>query len=207
MPSASALIYLFGDLFAQKAVIQGVSLPWRNAKVNEHHLAIIMFVAEFVVLSEKEQICLQFSRPGQSSPESLHATFLSVPPSVQGLEREILCSASVGKCGDDDQEDIRAIVWRALKKDSLNPWTVPSEFALEELVQGGYLTPPDHHVPVLSLGNRHRPILEKISSLECQARELKAQLDSFRDREPLNYSLLWDNVCRGFYARQECGDL
>lgn len=207
MPTPSALVYLFGDMFSHKAVTHGLLLPWRKARVDERNLAVTMFAAEFVVLTEERRISLEIPRITECAGVQLYVFDELDLFSCCGLERELLVSASRIPVGARDRMNIREIVKRVLQRDCFDPWTVPFSIAQAELVQEGYFEGVHEHGLTALLGERYKPVFERIAPLENEASALGLRLESFRERKPLEYETIRDEICQGINSRQECGDL
>ncbi len=189
MPSASAMVYLFGDLFAEQDGLSG-SEQERKFHTKEEGLAAAMFVVEFVTLMELHHIRLQSARTkrmGWLVTDRVHATLLQAPPHAAGLEQRILVYL-----GNGYDRDIKEIVWRVLEHDSPNPWSATRVIVEQELVEAGYLSSETR--------------VDRVALLEREAKELKARLAAVQQRGPELYSILWKHVEEGLRSRKESAD-
>lgn len=205
--SASALVYLFGDLFSHPSLIRGISLPWRRARVDEEYLAVTMFVAEFMELMEGGQLSIKPRDRGALLTEALNVSCVEPAENIKGLARRIIDNVSTTPSVSRVQNNISRIVSCVLGKDCLDPWTIASEIVRQELVEQAYLeagkrslVPGSSAAMLLASG-------AQLSVLEGEAKRLRDRLDSFQERDPKFYATLWTQVCRGVYSRQECADL
>jgi hypothetical protein len=202
-PSASDVVYLFGDRFARKARLGAEQLVYGGAKVKLSELVDKMMVAAFADLASKGYVGLEKVEQKKLAVftwRDVEVTRLSTPAeTLFGLDAAIWEKLT----GDPRQDRVREIIRRITGGTRLNPWRDLVALTKEGLAEQGFLV-------VEKEERRLRPDKvtwsaneEAILAHEGRADEVKALLASLETRDPELYKQLEESVKRGIEAMKQ----
>jgi hypothetical protein len=205
-PSASGIVYLFGDHFVDKARLGGESLLYGGAKVKQNDLANQLLVAAFVGLAKAG--CLQMERfekkrLGVFTERDVETTRSGEPKEpLYGLEAAIWGSIT----GKRDQDRVKRIVGSIIGSMCANPWGVVVARAKDGLLEQAYLA-TDKEVRRFAPDKIHWSANDElIAPHQGKVEEVKAMLSSFEAADPDLYKQLVDSVKGGIKAMHETPD-
>jgi hypothetical protein len=205
-PSASDIVYLFGDRFAKKARIGGAQLVYGGSKVNLRDLGDKLVLAAFAGLASKGYLGLeavQEKKLGLLTSRDVSVTRLSAPTEpLHGLEAAIWDNITA----DLKRDRVRPIISRITGGTCLNPWNDLLGLAKIGLAEQGYLNADKEEL-------RFRPDKvhwsaneSLIRPLEGMVDEVKAMLSSLESRDRALYKQLVESVQKGIKAMVESTD-
>jgi hypothetical protein len=205
-PSASDIVYLFGDRFVNKARMGGEQLVYGGAKVKHSDLAEKLLVAAFADLAGRGYLgleAIQEKKLGLFTTRDVQITRLSgAGEALYGVDAAIWDNLS----GDPRQDRVREIISRILGGECPNPWRNIVELAKKGLAEQGYLLVEKEEL-------RFRPDKlhwsadeGQILAREGQVDEVRATLSSLEARDPALYKQLVDSVKKGIRAMLESPD-
>ena len=206
IPSASDIVYLFGDRFAKKARMGGAQLIFGGNKVNLSDLGDKLLLAAFAGLASKGYLGLEAveeKKLGLLTSRDVLVTRLSSPREpLYGLEATIWDSIA----GDPKQDRVRPIISRITGGTTPNPWNDLVGLAKNGLAEQGYLNVDKEEL-------RFRPDKVHWSAneglirpLEGRVDEVKAMLSSLENRDRALYKQLEESVHKGIKAMLESPD-
>ena len=206
IPSASDIVYLFGDRFAKKARMGGAQLIFGGNKVNLSDLGDKLLLAAFAGLASKGYLGLEAveeKKLGLLTSRDVLVTRLSSPREpLYGLEATIWDSIA----GDPKQDRVRPIISRITGGTCPNPWSDLVDLAKSGLAEQGYLSVDKEEL-------RFRPDKVHWSAneglirpLEGRVDEVKAMLSSLENRDRALYKQLEESVHKGIKAMLESPD-
>lgn len=205
-PSASGVVYLFGDRFAKKARVGGEKLVYGEAKVKLSDLVDNMVLAAFVELASEGYLGLEpieEKRLGLFTTRDIGLTRLSEPGHpLYGLERAVWENIS----GDPKQDRVREIISKITGGTRPSPWSVILEKAKEGLGEQGYLIAEKEVRRFLPDTIRWLANEESIVAHEGRVAEVEAMLGALETRDPTLYKQLVDSVKKGIKAMVESTD-
>lgn len=205
-PSASDIVYLFGDRFAKKARVGGETLVYGGGKVKLSDLADRLLVAAFADLADRGYLgleAIQEKKLALFTTRDVQVTRLRGPEeALYGVDAAMWANLS----GDPRQDRVRDIISRILVRQRPNPWRVIVELAKNGLAEQGYLLVEKEKL-------RFRPDKLHWSANEGQilpqegrVDEVKATLSSLEARDPALYKQLAESVKKGIQAMVESPD-
>jgi len=205
-PSASNIVYLFGDRFAKGARVGGAKLIYGGNKVKLSDLGDKLVLAAFAGLASKGYLGLEAveeKKLGLFTSKDVLVTRLSSPSEpLYGLELAIWDNIT----GDPKQDRVRPIISRITGGTRLNPWNDLVNLAKNGLAEQGYLNVDKEEL-------RFRPDKVHWSAneglilpLEGKVDEVKAMLSSLESRDPAMYKQLVESVKKGIQAMVESPD-
>jgi hypothetical protein len=205
-PSASDIVYLFGDRFAKKARVGGAQLIYGGSKVNLSDLGDKLLLTAFAGLASKGYLGLeavQEKKLGLFTSRDVLVTRLSSPGEpLHGLEAAIWDNIT-----DDPKADrVRLIIGRITGGTTPNPWNDLVGLAKNGLAEQGYLNVDKEELrfrpdKVHWSGNE-----DLIRPLEGRVDEVKAMLSSLEARDGATYKQLVESVQKGIKAMVESSD-
>ncbi len=205
-PSASDIVYLFGDRFVKKARMGGEQLVYGGAKVKRSDLAEKLLVAAFADLAGRGYLgleAIQEKKLALFTTRDVQVTRLSGPgEALYGVDAAIWENL----IGDPRQDRVRDIISRILVRESPNPWRKIVELAKNGLAEQGYLLVEKEEL-------RFRPDKlhwsadeGQIVAREGRVDEVKATLSSLEARDAALYKQLVESVKKGIQAMVESPD-
>jgi len=205
-PSASDIVYLFGDRFAKTARVGGAKLVHGGSKVKASDLAEQLLIAAFAGLASRGYLGLELveqKKLGLFTSRDVLVTRLQSPQeSLYGMEAAVWDSLT----GDLQQDKVRDIISRMTGGTRPNPWIDLVQITKKGLAEQGYLNADKEEL-------RFRPDKvhwsaneELISPHEGQVDQLKAQLSSLESRDRALYKQLLESVKKGIQAMVESPD-
>jgi hypothetical protein len=205
-PSASDIVYLFGDRFAKKARLGGEQLVYGGAKVKLSDLVDKMMVAAFADLANRGYLGLEIveeKKLGLFTSRDVQVTRLSAPQeALFGLDAAIWEILT----GDPKQDRVRQIIGRITGGTHPNPWSILVALAKQGLAEQGFLD-------VEKEVRRLRPDKltwsaneESILPHEGKVEEVKGLLSSLETQDPPLYKQLAESVKKGIQAMVEHPD-
>jgi hypothetical protein len=205
-PSASDILYLFGDRFAKKARVGGTQLIYGGNKINLRDLAERLLLAAFADLASRGNLGLEAveeKKLGLITSHDVLVTRLGAPREpLYGLETAIWDSIS----GDPKKDGVRPIISRITGGRRPNPWSDLVDLAKNGLAEQGYLNVDKEEL-------RFRPDKVHWSAneglilpLEGRVDEVKAMLSSLETRDRAMYKQLVESVQKGIQDMVESQD-
>lgn len=205
-PSASDIVYLFGDRFAKKARVGGTQLIYGGNKINLRDLVERLLLAAFADLASRGYLGLEAveeKKLGLITSRDVLVTRLGAPREpLYGLETAIWDSIS----GDPKKDAVRPIISRITGGRRPNPWSDLVDLAKNGLAEQGYLNVDKEEL-------RFRPDKVHWSAneglilpLEGRVDEVKAMLSSLETRDRAMYKQLVESVQKGIKAMVESPD-
>jgi hypothetical protein len=205
-PSASDIVYLFGDRFAKKARMGGAQLIYGGNKVNLSDLGDKLVLAAFADLANRGCLGLEAveeKKLGLLTSRDVLVTRLTSPAEpLYGLEAAIWDNIT----GDPKKDRVRPIISRITGGTCPNPWNDLVGLAKNGLVEQGYLNVDKEEL-------RFRPDKVHWSAneglirpLEGRVDEVKAMLSSLENRDRALYKQLEESVHKGIKAMVESSD-
>jgi len=205
-PSASDIVYLFGDRFAKKARMGGLQLVYGGHKVSLSDLGDKLLLAAFAGLASKGYLTLEVTQQklmGLRTFRDVLVTRVSSPAEpLYGLDEAIWDNIS----GDPKQDRVRLIISRITGGTCANPWSELVGVAKKGLAEKGYLDVDKEEL-------RFRPDKvhwsaneELIRPLEGRVDEVKAMLSALEKRDRGLYKQLEESVQKGIKAMVESSD-
>lgn len=205
-PSASGIVYLFGDRFAKKARVGGAKLVYGGGKVKLSDLGDKLVLSAFVGLATEG--CLEMERVEDKKLGILTTRDIRVTRSgeprrpLHGLEAAIW-----EKIRDDPKEDrVREIIRRIIGSEGPNPWRDIVEKAKNGLLEQDYLVTEKETLRLRPDKIHWSAKEELILPHEGRVEEVKAMLSSLETRDPALYKQLADSVKKGIKAMVESPD-
>ena len=176
------MVYAYGHLFAQQAKLVGVYAPMHEGKLNRDQLAQMMLVADFVGLERAGALSLSLSTSKVLfiGTESVRVTKLK---DVQAgpVSRAILGQLT----GDPNKDGAKNVVYRLLRKDSVDPFGVVVSWSQQSLLQNVYYHEEEGgRIAQMVAGSRKVPDRERLATLEESAGQ---QADAAATLARLNY--------------------
>ena len=202
-PSASDVVYLFGDRFAKKARLGGEKLVFGDQKVKLSDLADKLMVAAFADLTNRGYLVLEVveqKRLGLFTSRDVQASRAAQPAEpLFGLEAAIW-----DRIADDPQQDrVREIISRITGGTQPNPWRDIVDLAKNGLAEQGFLL-TDKEVRRLRPDKIHwSPNEESILPHEGRVDEVRALLSSLEMRDSALHKQLAESVKKGLQAMVE----
>ena len=205
-PSASDIVYLFGDRFAKKARLGGEKLAYGGNKVNDRDLGDQLLLAAFAGLASKGYLGLELvqqKKLGLFTSKDILVTRLTSPQeTLYGLDAAVWDNLT----GDPQQDRVRDIIARIIGDTRINPWSDLVDLAKKGLAEQGYLNADKEEL-------RFRPDKVHwsaneglISPHQGRVDQVKAQLSSLESRDPAMYKQLVESVKKGIKAMVEQSD-
>jgi len=205
-PSASGIVYLFGDRFAKKARMGGAQLIYGGNKVNLSDLGDKLLLAAFAGLASRGYLGLEAveeKKLGLLTSRDVLVTRLSSPREpLYGLEAAIWDSIT----GDPKRDRVRPIISSITGGTCPNPWNDLVGMAKNGLAEQGYLSVDKEQL-------RFRPDKVHWSAneglilpLEGRVDEVKAMLSSLETCDRAMYKQLVESVKKGIQAMVESQD-
>lgn len=205
-PSASGIVYLFGDRFAKKARMGGAQLIYGGNKVNLSDLGDKLLLAAFADLASKGYLGLEAveeKKLGLLTSRDVLVTRLSSPREpLYGLEAAIWDSIT----GDPKRDRVRPIISSITGGTRPNPWNDLVDLAKNGLAEQGYLNVDKEEL-------RFRPDKVHWSAneglilpLEGRVDEVEAMLSSLETCDRAMYRQLVESVKKGIQAMVESQD-
>ena len=199
-PSASDIVYLFGDRFARRARLGGERLVHGGSKVKASDLAEQLLIAAFTGLASRGYVGLEAveqKKLGLFTSRDVLVTRLQSPQeSLYGMEAAIWDNIA----GDPHEDQVRPIIRKIVGGKRPNPWSDIVDLARNGLAEQGYLIADKEEL-------RFRPDKihwsaneESILPHEGRVEEVKARLSSLETRDPALVKQLVDSVKRGIQA-------
>lgn len=206
-PSASDIVYLFGDRFAKTARAGGAKLVHGGSKVKASDLAEQLLIAAFAGLASRGYLGLEVveqKKLGLFTSRDVLVTRLQSPQeSLYGMEAAVWDSLT----GDLQQDKVRDIISRITGGPRPNPWIDLVQITKKGLAEQGYLNADKEEL-------RFRPDKvhwaaneELISPHEGQVDQVKAQLSSLESCDRALYKQLLESVKKGIQAMVESPDV
>jgi len=206
IPSASDIVYLFGDRFAKKARMGGAQLIYGRNKVNLSDLGDKLLLAALAGLASKGYLALETVQEkilGLRTIRDVLVTRVKSPAEpLYGLEAAIWDNIT----GDPLKDRVRPIISRITGGTCPNPWNDLVDLAKNGLVEQGYLNVDKEEL-------RFRPDKVHWSAneglirpLEGRVDEVKAMLSSLENRDRALYKQLEESVHKGIKAMVESSD-
>ncbi|HEM61395.1 MAG TPA: hypothetical protein ENO24_03805 [Chloroflexi bacterium] len=205
-PSASDLVYLFGDRFAKKARLGGHQLVYGGGKVKANELAEQLLIAALAGLASKGYLELE------AAEEKKLGLFTSRDILVRRLQppHETLCGMEAAVwdnlTGDPKRDRVKDLISRITGGERPNPWAYLIDITKQGLGDQGYLNADKEEL-------RFRPDKvhwsaneDLISPLQGRVDEVKAELSSLESRDRALYKQLLDSVKRGIKDMVESSD-
>jgi hypothetical protein len=205
-PSASDIVYLFGDRFAKKARLGGHQLVYGGSKVKANDLAEQLLVAALAGLASDGYIGLETveeKKLGLFTSRDVRVTRLQSPQEMlSGMEAAVWDNLT----GNPEGDGVKDVIRRIIGGTCINPWANLLEIAKRGLAEQGYLNADKEEL-------RFRPDKvhwsaneELISQLEGRVEHVKVQLSSLETSEPVLYKQLVDSVKKGIKDMEERSD-
>jgi hypothetical protein len=205
-PSASDIVYLFGDRFAKKARLGGHQLVYGGSKVKANDLAEQLLVAALAGLASDGYIGLETveeKKLGLFTSRDVQVTRLQSPQEMlSGMEAAVWDNLT----GNPEGDGVKDVIRRIIGGTCINPWANLLEIAKRGLAEQGYLNADKEEL-------RFRPDKvhwsaneELISQLEGRVEHVKVQLSSLESSEPVLYKQLVDSVKKGIKDMEERSD-
>jgi hypothetical protein len=205
-PSASDIVYLFGDRFAKKARLGGHQLVYGGSKVMANDLAEQLLVAALAGLASDGYIGLETveeKKLGLFTSRDVQVTRLQSPQEMlSGMEAAVWDNLT----GNPEGDGVKDVIRRIIGGTCINPWANLLEIAKRGLAEQGYLNADKEEL-------RFRPDKvhwsaneELISQLEGRVEHVKVQLSSLETSEPVLYKQLVDSVKKGIKDMEERSD-
>jgi hypothetical protein len=199
-PSASDIVYLFGDRFVKTARLGGARLIYGGSRVKLSDLGDKLMLAAFVDLASRGYVELERveqKRLGLLTARDVQVTRLPQPAQpLYGVEAAIWDNIA----GDPQQDQVRPIISRIVGGRRPNPWSDMVDLARNGLAEQGYLIADKEEL-------RFRPDKihwsaneESILPHEGKVEEIKAKLSSLETRDPALFKQLVDSVKKGIQA-------
>jgi hypothetical protein len=205
-PSASGIVYLFGDRFVGKARVGAEKLLYTDVKVRLSDLANQLLVAAFAGLASAGYLRMERfekKRLGIFAERDVELMRSGEPKEpLYGLEAEVWEKLS----GDPKRDRVRNIIRMIIRSTCSNPWRVIVDKAKEGLLEQGYLA-TDKEVRRFAPDKIHWSAnAELIAPHEGKVDEVKAMLASLETVDPALYKQLVDSVKGGTKAMEETPD-
>jgi hypothetical protein len=205
-PSASDIVYLFGDRFAKKARMGGAQLIYGGSKVKLSDLGDKLALAAFAGLASGGYLGLEAveeKKLGLFTSRDVLVTRLSSPREpLYGLEAAIWDSIS----GDPKQDRVRPIISRITGGTCPNPWNDLVGMAKNGLAEQGYLSVDKEELRFRPDKVHWSANQDLILPLEARVDEVKAMLSSLETRDRALYKQLVESVQKGIKAMVESPD-
>ena len=205
-PSASDIVYLFGDRFAKKARVGGAKLLYGGNKVKLSDLANILMVAAFADLASRGYVGLEAveeKKLGLFTSRDVQVSRLSAPGEpLYGLEAAIWDNISYAP----KEDRVRPIIARILGGEQMNPWSDIADVAKSGLAEQGYFNVEKEELRLRPDKYHWSANEELILPHEGGVDEVKAMLSSLESREPALYKQLQESVKKGIQAMVEQPD-
>jgi len=202
-PSASDVVYLFGDRFVGEPSLGGEQLVYGGNKVDFGELGKLLLLVAFADLAGRGYLGLEVveqKKLGLFTSKDVLVTRLSSPEeTLYGLEAAVWDNLRE----DPKKDGVRPIIARIIGRKSYNPWSDVVDLAKSGLAQQGYLNVDKEEL-------RFRP--DKlhwsaneglISPHQGRVDQVKAQLSSMESRDPALYEQLVESVREGIRAMRE----
>ena len=202
-PSASDVVYLFGDRFIGETRLGGEQLVYGGSKVDVSELGVQLLLAAFADLASKGYLGLDVveqKKLGLFTSKDVLVTRLSSPEeTLYGLDAAVWDNLRE----DPKKDGVRPIIARIIGRKSYNPWGDLVGLAKSGLAQQGYLNVDKEEL-------RFRPDKvhwsaneELIAPHQGRVDQVKAQLSSLQSRDPALYEQLLESVKEGIRAMRE----
>jgi hypothetical protein len=205
-PSASDLVYLFGDRFAKKARLGGEQLVYGGSKVNDKDLGEQLLLASLADLTSKGHLGLELveqKKLGLFTSRDVLVTRLSTPQAtLYGMDAAVWDNLA----GDPQQDRVRDLIARIIGDTRLNPWRDLVEFTKKGLAEQGYLNADKEELRFRPDKVHWSPNEELILPHEGKVEQVKAQLSALEGRDRALYKQLLDSVKKGIKAMVEESD-
>jgi hypothetical protein len=202
-PSASDIVYLFGDRFVREVGLGGEQLVYGGQKVGFAELAEQLLPAALVDLASKGYLGLELveqKKMGLFTSRDVRLTRLGSPQeTLHGLDAAVWDNLR----GDPKKDGVRTVIARIMGGKRINPWSYLVDLAKSGLAEQGYLNAEKEKL-------RFRPDKvhwsaneELISPHQGRVDQVKAQLSSLESRSPALYEQLLVSVAEGIEAMRE----
>lgn len=206
-PSASDIVYLFGDRFARRARLGGERLVHGGSKVKASDLAEQLLIAAFAGLASRGYVGLEAveqKKLGLFTSRDVLVTRLQSPQeSLYGMEAAIWDNIA----GDPRQDQVRPIISRITGGTRPNPWIDLVQITKKGLAEQGYLNADKEELRLRPDKVHWSADEELISPHEGQVDQVKAQLSSLESRDRALYKQLLESVKKGIQAMVESPDV
>ena len=195
------VVYAYGHLFAPEAKLLGVEAPMHDGKLNRDQLAQKMLVADFVALERGGALSLSLSTSKVLfiGTESVRVT------KVNDVQAGPLSRAILGQLtGDPNKDGTKNVVYRLLRKDSVDPYGVVVNWSQQSLLQNGYYFEEERgRIAQMVAGSRRVPDRERLATLEPAARMIQSALREEELKQPAIYKRLKQDVLDALRSRVE----
>ena len=195
------VVYAYGHLFAPEVKLLGVEAPMHDGKLNRDQLAQMMLVADFVGLERAGALGLSLSTSKVLfiGTESVRVT------KVKDVQAGPLSRAILGQLtGDRNKDGAKNVVYRLLRKDSVDPYGVVVNWSQESLFQNGYYHEEERgRIAQMVAGSRKVPDRERLATLEPAARMIQSALREEELKQPAIYKRLKQDVLDALRSRVE----
>lgn len=206
-PSASDVVYLFGERFAGKARLGGHPLVYGGSKVKLSELGEQLLIAALADLASKGYVGLEAAEQkklGLFTSKDILVTRLQSPQeTLYGMEAAICDNLT----GDPQQDRVKGLISRITGGTCPNPWIELVAITKKGLAEQGYLNVDKEEL-------RFRPDKVHWSANEelilphhGRVDQVKAQLSSLESRDPAVYKQLVESVKQGIKAMVESSDI
>ena len=205
-PSASDIVYLFGDRFAKKPRMGGAQLVYGGHKVKLNDLGDKLLLTAFAGLASKGYLGLEAVEDKQLrlfTSKDVLVTRLSGPAEpLYGLEAAIWNNITA----DPKQDRVRPIISRITGGTCPSPWGVLVDLTKSGLAEQGYLNVDKEELRFRPDKVRWSANEDLIRPLEGKVGEVKALLSSLEKRDGALYKQLAESVKKGIRAMVESPD-
>ena len=205
-PSASDIVYLFGDRFAKGARMGGEKLIFGGSKVKHSDLGDSLMVAAFADLLSRGYLALELvdeKKLGLFSSRDVLVTRLGEPSErLYGLEAAIWDKLS----GDPKRDRVRPITRTIIGVETGNPWSTVIDLAKEGLAEQGYLNKETEELRFRPDKTHWSANQALIRPLEGMVEGVQAMLSSLETRDPGLYKQLVESVRGGIKDMVESPD-
>ena len=205
-PSASDIVYLFGDRFAKKARMGGLPLVYGGHKVSLDDLGDKLLLAAFAGLASKGYLALETVQEkilGLRTFRDVRVTPVQPPAEpLHGLEAAIWDNIS----GDPKMDRVRLIISRIIGGTCASPWSILVDLTKSGLADQGYLSVDKEELRFRPDKVRWSANEGLIAPLGGKVDEVKAMLSSLETRDRALYKQLEESVHKGIKAMVESSD-
>jgi hypothetical protein len=205
-PSASDIVYLFGDRFASKPRLGGETLLYGGNKVKLDELANTLVVAALADLASKGYVGLEVAEEkklGLFTSRDVQVSRLAAPgETLYGLEEAIWGTLT----GDPKKDRVRPVIARILGGERPNPWRILTDLTTAGLAQQGYFSVEKEELRFRPDKHHWSANEELILPHEGRVDQVKAMLSSLETRDSALYKQLLESVKKGIKAMVEHPD-
>jgi hypothetical protein len=218
--TASGLVYLFGEEFAQpKRSFGGETLLYSGQKVNRQSLANRLFEAALISLATKGYISLVVrernwlfftsnvvtiikKKEGHDLPRSLERAIMDAlrsDPRVGFGRGQCLVSKELDCC-------VKAVVMRVIEQERYDPWKWVVRYVMQQLVEAGCLRRDVERRRFWWDKVHWSAHEEAIKPLAGDVETLKSSFETFTSLNPELHNKLAKEVAAGIAAQEESPD-